>query len=160
MLLLANAMLTALAGAVPIVTVQVEAPGPVTFAGAQVRLLSSDGAVKVIVACWLTPLMVAVTVAFWLLLMVAEVAANVALVCPDVMATLVGTESKLLLLTRETITVLVAALLRAAVQVLEALLARDDGEQDSELSWAGALPVAVRAKVRETPFKVAVSIAV
>ena len=112
------------------------------------------------VACWLTPLMVAVTVAFWLLLMVAEVAANVALVCPDVMATLVGTESKLLLLTRETITVLVAALLRAAVQVLEALLARDDGEQDSELSWAGALPVAVRAKLRETPFKVAVSIAV
>src|SRR5665213_2539530 len=111
-------------------------------------------------ACWLTPLMVAVTVAFWLLLMVAEVAAKVALVCPDVMATLVGTESKPLSLTRETITVLVAVLFKAAVQVLAALLARVDGAQDSELSWAGALPVAVRANVRETPFKVAVSIAV
>ena len=111
-------------------------------------------------ACWLTPLMVAVTVAFWLLLMVPEVAAKVALVCPDVMATLVGTESNPLPLTRETITVLVAALFKAAVQVLEALLANVDGEQDRELSWAAALPVAVRAKVRETPFKVAVSIAV
>lgn len=112
------------------------------------------------VACWLTPLIVAVTVAVWVLLMVPAVAAKVALVCPDEIATLVGTDSKLLPLTRETITVLVAALFKAAVQMLEALLAKVDGEQDSELSWAGALPVAVRAKVRETPFKVAVSIAV
>ena len=104
--------------------------------------------------------MVAVTVAFWLLLMVPEVAAKVALVCPDAMATLVGTESNVLPLTSETITVLEAALFKAAVQVLEALLAKVDGEQESELSWAGALPVAVRANVRETPFKVAVSIAV
>jgi hypothetical protein len=101
-----------------------------------------------------------VTVALWLLLMVPEVAAKVALVCPDTMATLVGTESNPLPLTSETLTVLVAALFKAAVQVLVALLAKVDGEQDSELSWAAALPVAVRAKVRETPFKVAVSIAV
>jgi hypothetical protein len=72
----------------------------------------------------------------------------------------VGTESNPLPLTRETITVLVTALLKVAVQVLEALLAKVDGEQESELSWAGALPVAVRANVRETPFMVAVSIAV
>ena len=39
-LLLVRVMLTALAGAVPTVTVQIEAPGPVTLAGAQVRLLS------------------------------------------------------------------------------------------------------------------------
>ena len=39
-LLLARVMLTALAGAVPMVTVQMEAPGPVTLAGAQVKLLS------------------------------------------------------------------------------------------------------------------------
>ncbi|MDP9112879.1 MAG: hypothetical protein M3O20_04270 [Acidobacteriota bacterium] len=100
------------------------------------------------------------TVAFWLLPMVPEVAAKVALVCPDVMATLVGTESNPLPLTSETITVLVAALFNAAVQVLEALLAKIDGEHDSELSWAGALPVAVSANVWETPFKVAVKVAV
>lgn len=111
-------------------------------------------------ACWFTPLMVAVTVALWLLLMVPEVAAKVALVCPGAMATLVGTESNPLPLTSETITVLVAALFKAAVQVLEALLAKVDGEQDSELSWAGALPVTASANVRETPFKVAVSVAV
>jgi hypothetical protein len=62
------------------------------------------------------------------------VAAKVALVCPEVMATLVGTESNPLPLTSETITVLVAALFKVAVQVLEALLAKVDGEQDSELS--------------------------
>ena len=39
-LLLASVTLTALLGAVPMVTVQIEAPGPVTLAGAQVRLLS------------------------------------------------------------------------------------------------------------------------
>jgi hypothetical protein len=39
-LLLASVTLTALAGAVPIVTVQSEAPGPGTLAEAQVRLLS------------------------------------------------------------------------------------------------------------------------
>jgi hypothetical protein len=39
-LLLASVTLTALAEAVPMVTVQMEAPGPVTLAGTQVRLLS------------------------------------------------------------------------------------------------------------------------
>ena len=39
-LLLASVMLTALVGAVPMVTMQREAPGPVRLAGAQVRLLS------------------------------------------------------------------------------------------------------------------------
>jgi hypothetical protein len=99
-------------------------------------------------------------IAFWLLLTVPEVAAKVALLCPDVTATLVGTESKGLPLTSETIMVLVAVVVRFTVQVLTALLANVEGEQDNELSWAGALPVAVRAKVRETPFMVAVSIAV
>lgn len=63
-LLLVSAMLSALAGAAPKVTVQVEVPGPATLAGAQIRLLSWEGAVRPIVACWLTPLIVAVTVAF------------------------------------------------------------------------------------------------
>ena len=47
-------------------------------------------------ACWLTPFRVAVTVAFWLLLTVPEVAAKVALLCPDATATLVGIESNTL----------------------------------------------------------------
>ena len=92
------------------------------------------------------------TVALWLLLMVAEVAAKVALVCPEIMETVLGTESNPLPLTRETTSVLVAALFKVAVQVLKALLAKVEGEQDSELSWAGAVPAAVRANVRETPF--------
>ena len=40
-------------------------------------------------ACWLTPFMVAVTVAFWLLLTVPEDAAKVAVLCPDGTVTLV-----------------------------------------------------------------------
>ena len=111
-------------------------------------------------ACWFTPLRAAVTVALWLLLMVAEVAAKVALVRPEIMETVLGTESNPLPLTRETTSVLVAALFKVAVQVLKALLAKVEGEQDSELRWAGAVPAAVRANVRETPFKVALSIAV
>ena len=100
------------------------------------------------------------TLAFWLLPMVPEVAVKVALLCPDGTATLVGRESIPLLLASDTIATLVVALLRATVQVLDALLAKVEGEQASELSWAGALPVAVSVKVRETVFKVAVSTAV
>ena len=110
--------------------------------------------------CWLTPLMVAVTVAFWLLFTVAELAAKVALVCPETTATLVGMESNPLSLTSATITVLVAAVFNVTVHVPDALLPRVEGEQASELSCAGALPVAVSVKVRETPFKVAVNRAV
>ena len=44
------------------------------------------------------------------------------------------------------------------VQVVVALLDRVDGEQDTELSCAGAL--AVRVKFWETPFRLAVSRAV
>ena len=38
---------------------------------------------------------------------------------------------------------LVAALFNETVQVLDALLPSDEGEQDTELSCAGALPVSV-----------------
>jgi hypothetical protein len=95
-----------------------------------------------------------------LLLTVPEVAANVALLCPGTTATLVGTESNPLSLTSATIAVLVAAALKVTVQLLDALLPNVEGEQASELSCAGALPVAVSEKVLDTPFKVAVSRAV
>ena len=48
--------------------------------------------------------------------------------------------------------------MRATVQVVVALLARADGEQDTDVSWVGT--VAVRAKVCDPPFKLAVSVAV
>jgi hypothetical protein len=110
--------------------------------------------------CVLTPVMAAVIVAFWLPLTVPEVAAKVALLCPVTTATLVGMESSPLSLTSATIAVLVVAVFRVTVQVLAALLPSVEGEQATELSWAGALPVALSVKVRETPFEVAVSRAV
>ena len=48
--------------------------------------------------------------------------------------------------------------MRATVHVVVALLARADGEQDTDVSWVGT--VAVRAKVCDPPFKLAVSVAV
>jgi hypothetical protein len=73
-------------------------------------------------------------VAFWLLLMVPEVAGKVALVCPDTINTLVGTESNALPLASETTAVLAAVVFKLTVQVLAALLANVEGEQDNELS--------------------------
>ena len=48
--------------------------------------------------------------------------------------------------------------MRATVQVVAALLAKADAVQDTELTWMGA--VAVREKLWEPPFKLAVSVAV
>jgi len=48
-------------------------------AGEQLKLLSWTAATRLMVAGWLWPFKVAVTVAFWLLLTVPEVAAKVAL---------------------------------------------------------------------------------
>jgi hypothetical protein len=109
------------------------------------------------VACWLTLFIVAVTVAFWLPLTVPEAAAKVALICPATTATLVGMESNALSLTSVTIAVLVEAVFKVMAHVLEALLPRVEGEQATELSCAGALPVAVSVNVLETLFKVAVN---
>lgn len=88
-----------------------------------------------------------------------EVAGKVALLWPDETETLAGTESNALSLSSETTAVLVAAALKVTVQVVDALLPNVAGEQDTELSCAGALPVAVSEKVRDTLFKVAVKIA-
>jgi hypothetical protein len=48
--------------------------------------------------------------------------------------------------------------LRVTVQVVVALLPKADGEQDTELTWTGA--VAVREKVWDPPFRLAVRVAV
>jgi hypothetical protein len=107
------------------------------------------------VACWFRPLKVAVTIAFWLLLTVPEVAVKVAVLWPDATVTLAGTVSTALLLVSETVAALAAAWLNVTVQVLDALLPRAEGAQANEVSCAGALAPSV--KVWETPLRVAVS---
>jgi hypothetical protein len=70
--------------------------------------------------------------------MVPAVAANVAVLWPDVTVTLDGTVSNPLLLARETVAALVAALFNVTVQVLDALLPRVEGAQATDVSCAGA----------------------
>ena len=65
-----------------------------------------------------------------------------------------------MLLVRDTIAGLVAAWFKVTVQVLEALLPSVEGAQASDVSCAETVAVAVRVKVWETPFRVAVSTAV
>ena len=65
-----------------------------------------------------------------------------------------------LLLVSDTIVGLVAAWFKVTVQVLEALLPSVEGAQASDVSCAETVAVAVRVKVWETPFRVAVSTAV
>ena len=108
-------------------------------------------------ACWLTPLRVAVTVAVWLLLNAAEVAGKVALLCPGAMLTPPGTASDPLLLASEMVAALVAALFRDTVQVLVALLPRVEGAQTSEVSCGVEEALALSVMERETPSSVAVS---
>jgi len=88
------------------------------------------------------------------------VAVKVALLRPEATVTLGGTVSNPLLLVRDTIAGLVAAWFKVTVQVLDALLASVDGAQASDVSCVETLAVAVRVKVWETPFRVAVSTAV
>jgi hypothetical protein len=76
-------------------------------------------------------------------LTVPVVAAKVALDWLALTVTLAGTVSAPLLLPKETTVELVAALLRDTVQVLDALLPSELGEQETELSCAGAFPVSV-----------------
>ena len=69
------------------------------------------------VACWLCPLRVAVTMALWLLVTIPEVAVKVALLSPLPMLTLPGTVMLALLLASVTLVVLEAAAVKVAVQV-------------------------------------------
>jgi hypothetical protein len=137
-LLLASATLAALEAAAVKVAVQVEVPGAFTVAGEQLKLLNCAAAARLMVACWLWPLKVAVTVALWLLLKVPEAAVKVAPLRPDATVTLAGTVSNPLLLASETVAALRAALFNVTVQVLDALLPNVDGAQASEEICAGA----------------------
>ena len=109
---------------------------------------------------WLWPFKVAVTVAFWLLLTLPEVAVKVALICPEATVTLGGTVSNPLLLVSDTIAGPVTAWFKVTVQVLDELLPSVEGAQASDISGAETLAVAERVKVWERPLSVAVSTAV
>ena len=65
---------------------------------------------------------------------VPVVAANVALLCAAPTVTLAGTVKAALLLLKDTVVAPEAALFNETVQVLEALLPRVDGAQDTEVS--------------------------
>ena len=65
-----------------------------------------------------------------------------------------------LLLVSDMIAAPFAAWFKVSVQVLDALLLSVEGAQVSDVSCAGALAVAERVKVWETPFRLAVSTAV
>jgi hypothetical protein len=88
-----------------------------------------------------------VTVTFWAVLTVVVVAAKVALLWVAATVTLAGTVSDPLLLLKVTVAALVAALFNETVQVLDALLPNEEGEQDTEVSCAGALAVSVNVCV-------------
>jgi len=154
-LLLASATLVALEAAAVRLAVQVAVPGAFTVEGEQLMLLKIEAAARLMVACWLWPLRVAVTIALWLLLTTPEVDVKVALLWPKATVTLAGTVSNPLLLARETAAALSAALFNVTVQVLDALLPNVEGAQTTDVSCAGA--TALRVKVLEPPFRLAVS---
>ena len=110
------------------------------------------------VAAWLCPFRVAVTVALWPLLTVPEVAVKVALLWPEGTVTLGGTVSSPLPLLSETAAAVLVDLFSVTVQVLDPLLPNVDGAHASDVSCAAAL--AVILKVWEMPFSVAVKTAV
>ncbi len=106
----------------------------------------------------MTPFSEAVTVTFCAVDTVPVVAVKVAVLWLAATLTLAGTASAPLLLLKETVVVLAAALFKVTVQVLDALLLRLDGVHDTEDSCAGAFAVTV--KDWEAPFREAVSNAV
>jgi hypothetical protein len=106
------------AGAGPlIVTVQLELPGAVKFAGEQLKPLRVTVMVRAMVSVRVWPPKLAVTVAVWLLLIAPAVAEKLTLVEPALIVTLPGTPRAPTLLEIEMLAVLVAALLSETVQV-------------------------------------------
>jgi len=117
-------------------------------------------AAKLMLAAWLWPFKVAVTVMLWLLLTDPELAEKDALLWPAGTVTLPGTDSKPLLLASEMMAALVVAVFNFTVQVADWLLAIAEGAQESDMSWTVGLTLAAIVNVWETPFRVAVSKAV
>lgn len=125
-------------------TVQVEAPGVVMVPGEQFTLLGTVRTVRLSVVLWLWPFSVAVMVAVWLIPTVPLDTVNVAVLWPAATTTLGKTGKVALLLTSMTVTALEAASLSDTVQAALVLVPKVDGEQDTDVSWAGALAARVK----------------
>lgn len=109
----------------------------------------------------LWPFKPAVSVAFWALVTVPEVAVKATLLWPEGTVTLEGAESTPLLLLSDTTIALEAVAFNVTVQVLDPLLPSVEGVQAREVSWAGcAAALAASVNVWETPLREAVSKAV
>jgi hypothetical protein len=117
-------------------------------------------AAKVMVACWLWPFRVAVTMAFWLPLTLPEIALNVALLWPAGTVTLGGTESNGLLLAIDTTESVVAAASKLTAHFADTPLVIAEGEQNSDVGRLLGAPWALSVKLWEPPLRVAVSRAV
>jgi hypothetical protein len=133
---------------------------PVALGARMVGLQASEeraaDASRFTVAVFETPLIVAVTVAAWLLVTAPAVTVNVADVEPDATVTEAGVVSPLLLSESETEEPPAgAAALSVTVQVLVAPEARLVGLQASEERTTGASKSSVA--LRETPFSVVVT---
>jgi len=94
--------------------------------------------------------------AFWLAPTVPEFASNVTLLWPAGTVTLVGTESKALLLVIDTTESVGATASKVSAHLPDLLLDSAEGEQCSDLGCPLAA-WAVSVKVMEPPFRVAVS---
>ena len=95
--------------------------------------------------------------ALWVLLMVPEVAVNVALLWPAATVTLDGTESNRLLLAIDTPESVVTAVSKLTVHLTETLLVIAEGEQNRDVGCVLVVRWALSVKVCEPPFRLAVS---
>jgi hypothetical protein len=143
------------------VMVHVALPGAFTVPGAQLNELGCAGpvgAVRLVLAVWLTPFNVAVTATVVALAMVPAVAVNVALLCPNATLTVAGTlNSAGLALDNTTVSAAGAAVFNVTVQVLVALAVSVEGAHVRLVIRGG---VAVSVKIWLAPFRLAVSNAV
>src|SRR5665213_2131620 len=112
---------------------------------------------KLMTTAWLWPFKVVVTVTLWLLLTDPELAVKVAPLWPAGTVTLAATDSKALLLDKDTIVALGTAAPSFTVHVAERVLVIAVGVQASDVSCTCAAGAAVTVKVFETPLRVAVS---
>lgn len=109
------------------------------------------------VACWLWPFKLTVTVAFRLALTLPEVASNVALVWPAGTVMLGGTDSNGVLLAIDTTESVIAAASKVNAHLPDVWLAIAAGEQCSDLGCPFVALLALSVKDWETPLRVAVN---
>jgi hypothetical protein len=136
------------------VIVQSDEPGVLIVDAAQLRPLSVTGAIRFRVAVRVRPFQLALAVAVWSTLSVPAVTVKFPLLAPALIVKLRGTLRVSVLLVKAMVAVVVAALVRATVQVVLCPLPKVSGVQFSVDKRAGA--TRFNEKVREIPPAVAV----